>query len=102
MISHRLGQENVNGQKLDVFRDRLKVLALLNYIGEAGQDALDSVGCDTMDDNLSNDDVMTYLRTSFSTLRKQYVKTHRFVTASQNAGKTETDFCWELRRVGGV
>ena len=30
LISQRLGKENVNGQNLDVFRGRLKVLALLN------------------------------------------------------------------------
>ena len=99
LISQRLGKENVNGQNLDVFRGRLKVLALLNSIGEDGLDALDSVGCDTMDDNLSYDDVMTHLRNIFGTEETVYVKTHRFVTASQTAGETETDFLLRVEKL---
>ena len=52
LISQRLGNESVNRQKLDVFRGRLKVITLLYSIGEDGLDALDLVGCDTMDANV--------------------------------------------------
>ena len=68
-------------------------------VGEDGLDALDSVGCDTMDDNLSYNDVMTHLRNIFSTEEMVYVKTHGFVTASQTPGETETDFLLRVEKL---
>ena len=85
----RSSKENVNGQKLKVFRSRLKVLALIYSFCEDGLDALGSVGCDTMDANVSYDDVMTHLRNIFGT--EETVKTHRLVTASQTA--------WKLKQI---
>ena len=58
MISLRLGKENVNGQKLDVFRVRITIVVLLYSLCEDEQDALDSVVCDTMDANVTYHDVM--------------------------------------------
>ena len=84
---------------LDVLRGKLKVLALIYSIGEDALDELDSVGCDTIDANVSYDDVMTHLRNILGTEEKVYLRTHRIVTASQTGGKTKTDFLLRVEKL---
>ena len=62
MISLRLGKENFSA-----FENGIKVLALLNFIIQNGQDALDQVGYDTIDANATYDDVTAKLSNIFST-----------------------------------
>ena len=72
---------------------------IIYTIGEDGQDALDSVGCDAMNANITYAEVMTHLWNIFGTEETIYVKTHRFVTASQTAGENETDFLLRVEKL---
>ena len=66
---------------------------IIYTIGEDGQDALDSVGCDTMDANVSYDDVMTHLRNIFGTEETVYVYVHDLLQLAKLLEKLKQIFC---------
>ena len=62
MISLSLGPERVDGEEVRVFRGRMKTLALLHAVREAGQKALDSVRFDISDPAATYEEALAHLK----------------------------------------
>ena len=92
MISLSLRTEKVDGEEVRVFRGRMKTLTLLHALGEAGQEALDSVSFNISDPAATYEEALAYLKDVYVTDESFYVRTNRLVTVSQTGAENETDF----------
>ena len=96
MITLRLGEEKVriDGEEetVDVFRGRMKLVSLLNAVGKAGRAALTSLGFDQKSATSTYEGAMELLKTVYESEETVYVKTMKFVTASQAIGENENDY----------
>ena len=99
MISLSLGTEKVNGEDVRVFRGRRKTLALLHAVGEAGQEALGSVGFDISDPAATYEEALAHLKEIYVTDESVYVRTNRLVTVSQAEGESETDYLLRVEKL---
>ena len=99
MISLSLGTERVDGEEVRVFRGRMKTLALLHAVREAGQKALDSVGFDTSDPAATYEEALAHLKDIYVTDKSVYVRTNRLVTVSQGEGESETDYLLRVEKL---
>ena len=102
MITLRLGEElvTIDGEEktVDVFRERIKLVSLFNAICKAGRAALTSLGFDRKNATFTYGGAMERLKTVYESEETVYVKTMKFVAASQAIGENENDY---LLRVEG-
>ena len=99
MVTLKLGKEKVGRTFKDVFRGRIKLLALLYAIGDHGKDALMNQGFDLLDQNASYDEAMQLLKNVYEKKEHVYVSTMKFVTAYQVCDENECEY---LLRVEGL
>ena len=99
MVTLKLGKEKVGRTFKDVFRGRIKLLALLYAIGDHGKDALMNQGFDLHDQNASYDEAMQLLKNVYEKKEHVYVSTMKFVTAYQVCDENECEY---LLRVEGL
>ena len=99
MVTLKLGKEKVGRTFKDVFRGRIKLLALLYAIGDHGKDALTNQGFDFLDQNASYDEAMQLLKNVYEKKEHVYVSTMNFVTAYQVCDENECEY---LLRVEGL
>ena len=77
---------------VDVFRGRRKLVALLGAIGKEGRETLQSVGFDFQVVDATYEQALQRLTEIYGVEETVYVKTMKFVTATQAAGENETDY----------
>lgn len=100
MTCLKLGKEEVEAEQLDIFRGRIKLLALLHSIGKDGREALQSLGFDMEDGEATFDDAMTLLQSVYKAEETVYVKTMKFVTVSQTLGENENEYLLRVEKLG--
>lgn len=97
IVTLRLGYET--GTTNDKFAGRIKLLVLLKAIGKDGRDALTSVGFDMESQTSTYKQAMDQLKTIFDIEETVYVKTMKFVTASQTSGEKENEFLLRVEKL---
>lgn len=100
MMTVKLGTEAVTGSgQQPKFRGRIKVLALLQSIGDDGLEALNSVGFDYSDDAADFAAAVTALRGVFERAESDYIKTNKFVSAKQMSSEDEVEFYHRVEKL---
>ena len=94
MTTLKMGNDDEGNPK---FAGRIKMLALLNAIGDEGLEALSSVGFDRATGNY--DGALTALRNIYVREESGYVKTNKFVTAKQTCGEDEVEFYHRIEKL---
>ena len=100
MVTFKLGKETVNRRKQDVFKGRMKLLALLHAIGQGGRDVLECFGFDMRSEASSYEQAMAHLKNVYGFEETVYVKTFKFVTANQAVGENEIDYLLRVEKLG--
>lgn len=92
-----LGDDNDGNAR---FRGRTKLLALLSAIGSDGVETLQSLGFDVArnEDN-AYDEALALMRTHYQREESFYVKTMKFVTASQACGEDEREYLLRVEKL---
>ena len=102
MMTYKLGNEAVadgNGVYLPKFRGRIKVLSLLNVIGQDGLDALSSVGFDFNSEEADYNEALRALQSVFERTESDYVKTNKFISARQLSDEDEVEFYHRVEKL---
>lgn len=96
MSTFKMGKEKVTEgsteRMVDVFRGRMKLVALLSAIDRTGREALTSLGFNIEDQEATYEQAMAHLVTVYGGEETVYVETMKFVTASQALGENENDY----------
>ena len=92
-------REGGDNRVVDVFRGRRKFLALLGAIGKEGRETWQSVGFDFQHADATYEQALERLTRIYGVEETVYVKTMKFVTASQVADENESEY---LMRVEGL
>ena len=95
-----LGVEEVDGDEVEVFRGRQKLLALLGAVGSDGIETLESLGFDIDSGAVdAYDRAMNLLMTHYQREESVYVKTIRFVTVAQASGEDEAEYLLRVEKL---
>ena len=81
MMTIRLSKESVNGEERDVFKEHLKLLALLYAAGKESRDVLQSPGFNLHDLSVTDEQVMKHLASVSGSEENVYVETMKFVNS---------------------
>ena len=99
MVTMKLGKETVDEAEVNVFRGRMKLLALLHSIGKDGREILQYLGFDLQNANSTYEQAMEFLTGVYGNEENIYVKTMKFVTASQANSETECDYLLRVEKL---
>ena len=99
MVTLKLGTETIDSTEQNVFRGRMKLLALLHAVGKDGRDVLQSLGFDLKSPTSSYDEAMEHLQKVYGTQESVYVKIMKLVTVNQALGENESDYLLRVEKL---
>ena len=97
MTTLKLGRDDEGNVR---FTGQVKLLSLLNAIGDDGLDALTSVGFDRTNENANYENALDLLKQVYIREESDYVKTNKFVHAKQVASEDEVEYYHRVEKLG--
>ena len=99
MVTLKLGTKQVEGAPVQVFTERMKLLALFYAIGDNGKEAITSQGFDLENANETFNHAMQLVKNAYATKETLYVKIMRFITVHQAVDERENDYLLRVERL---